>query len=187
MTHRRPPLEGVELLLIDGNNLLFRTTGGVESGALIGMLAKLQASPAASVATIMVLDGHAAPGAPQRQRVSARLEVRHAGSQKADDALVQLVNARPPAERSRVLLVTDDRALTERARTAGGRTQRLDWLQGLLDRSRPAGMRGTGIGGGSGPAQSARVREQEMDQDRPPWKPGRGATRKVGNPKRGRR
>lgn len=174
----RRPLDDVELLIIDGNNLLHRTAGSVESGALRVLLAQLRQLVGPPVQTVLMLDGHAAPGSPARQRISGSLEVRQSGTASADDAIIELLAARPWAARARTIVVSDDRALVERARTAGGRTQRLEWLQALLARPQGGG-RGT-IGRarppGSGPP---------ADEEREPWRPGRGATRKRGNPRRG--
>ncbi len=172
-------LDEIELVVVDGNNLLYRTTGGVEAAAVRPLLAGLQAAIRAPIEKIVVLDGHPAPGTPARQRIAGTLELRHAGSVKADDAIVQLLTARPYAARARTLVVTDDRGLTERTRSAGGRTQRLQWLTSLLER--PARASGAPIGGGRPPRKSP-----PPDPDREAWKPGRGATKKRGNPRRGR-
>ena len=124
-----------------------------------------------------MLDGHAASRSGRHERIAAHLEVRHSGSRSADDALLELVEAQPPLRSRGAVVVTDDRALTERVRTAGGRTQRLDWLISLIgDRGRQPAER---TGGGRG-----RGRSDESRDERPPWKPGRGATRKHGNPHR---
>lgn len=182
MTPRRP-LDDVELLIVDGNNLLHRTSGGVEHGALRSLLAQLRGVLEPPTQAILMLDGHPAPGSPARQRVSGSLEVRHSGSTSADDAIVQVLTARPYAARARTLVVSDDRSLVERSRSAGGRTQRLEWLQKLL--ARPPRSTGAAIGRRQPPPPPSASRE--ADEDRTAWRPGRGATKKVGNPKRARR
>ena len=167
----RSPLDGVRLLLIDGNNLLHRISGAAGEGEVRLLLARLRGVLPAGMETIFLLDGHPAPGAPQRQKITPSLELRHAGRQTADDAIVGLVSGRPAAARAATLTVTDDRSLTERVRTTGGRTQRLAWLEGLLDR----------------PARRALLppdAPSDGEDEREPWKPGRGATRKRGNPRR---
>ncbi|HWH23832.1 MAG TPA: hypothetical protein VNW68_02945 [Candidatus Limnocylindria bacterium] len=175
MSPSRPALEGVRLLLIDGNNLLHRISGGAGDGEVRVLLARLRGALPAGLETIVMLDGHPAPGTPQRQRVAAGLELRHAGRQTADDAIVGLLAGRPPAGRAATLTVTDDRALTERVRSAGGRTQRLAWLEALLDRRvRPA----------PAPGGMPDKDPDDGESERPAWKPGRGATRKRGNPRR---
>ena len=80
----------------------------------------------------------------------------------------------------RITLVSDDRALTDRARHLGAMTQRLDWLQNLLDHPPPAAAK-AGIGARKPP------RPPRAEPEREPWQPGRGATRKRGNPRRERR
>jgi hypothetical protein len=176
----RRPLDDVELLIIDGNNLLHRTAGSVESGALRALLAQLRQHVGPGVQTVLMLDGHAAPGSPARQRISGSLEVRQSGSATADDAIVELLAARPYTARARTVIVSDDRALVERARSAGGRTQRLDWLQALL-----AGPPGGGSGSIGRPRRPPSG--PPADEERESWRPGRGATRKRGNPRRGHR
>ena len=182
----RGTLDDIELVLVDGNNLLHRTSGGIERAAQRALLAKLQAALPSPVKAVFMLDGHAAPGTPARERISGSLEVRHAGSGGADDAIVQLVTARPYAARAQTLVVTDDRALTERTRSAGGRTQRLGWLQALLERP-PRQPTGSTAGAGRPVATPPRPTDRSSDDrsDRDAWRPGRGATRKKGNPRRG--
>ena len=173
-------LAGVERLLIDGNNLLHRMSGGVDPGALRLLLARLRGALPATVAAILMLDGHPASGTDRRQRVTRNLEIHHAGSLTADDALLNLVRDQAPHTRATTTIVTDDRALTERARHLGARTQRLVWLEQLLT----AGGGGrTTIGSGSRPGLPPEP--PGADDEREPWKPGRGATRKRGNPRRG--
>jgi rRNA-processing protein FCF1 len=124
------PFAGIERLLIDGNNLLHRVSGGVDQGALRGLLARLQNALPPAVEAIVMLDGHAAPGTARQQKVAANLEIRHAGSLSADDALLNLVRDRP----AWTTLVSDDRALRDKARNLGASTQRLAWLEALLAR-----------------------------------------------------
>jgi rRNA-processing protein FCF1 len=170
----RGPFAGVARLLIDGNNLLHRTAGSADAANVRLLLARLRAAMPAEVATTLMLDGHPAPGEGRQVAITRGLEVRHAGGRSADDALIEIVLAETPWARSRITLVSDDRALVERARTLGARTQRLAWLDQLLTRPgaspRPPS--------GPGPARDA------VDDERTPWKSGRGATRKKGNPRR---
>ena len=177
---RAAGLEGTEVLLIDGNNLLHRVARGAEPELQRALLARLRLAIPQSVPTIVMLDGHTVPGTGAREHVAGNFEVRHAGSVSADDAIVALVEQRPVTQRHAVLLVTDDRALTERVRTLGARTQRLRWLEAILDNP-PRPQRGSAIGCRSRPPVAAPAAEAE---DRQPWTPGRGATRKRGNPRR---
>ena len=177
----RAPLADVDLLLVDGNNLLHRTTGGVEAAAVRGLVTRLRALPGRP-STIILLDGHAAPGVSSVERAGRGLEIRRAGVPSADDVLVDLARAQPIDQRARTLVVTDDRALTERVRAIGGRTQRLAWLEGLL--ARPPG-RVVGVGR---PHVAVTPAPGAEEDERTAWQPGRGATRKTGNPRRaGRR
>ncbi len=178
----RASLAGVARLLIDGNNLLHRTAGTADPGAQRALLARLRGGLPAEVHTIVMLDGHAAPGTDRRQRVARNLEIHHAGSLTADDALLNIVRDQPGAKRATLTLVTDDRALTDKARHLGAHTNRLDWLEEVL-----GGRAAPGAGIGSGVKSVARPAQQDApEEEREPWRPGRGATRKRGNPRRGR-
>jgi hypothetical protein len=172
-------LEGITRLLIDGNNLLHRTSGSVDAGAQRLLLAKLNGVIPPTIHTVLMLDGHAASGTDRRQRVRRGLEIHHAGSLSADDALLLLIRDIAQADRPQVTLVSDDRTLYEKARHLGARTQRLAWLEALLERPQPE-SRAVRVGAGKPPAQPA-----PAEPEREPWKPGRGATRKRGNPRRG--
>lgn len=175
-------LTGIARILIDGNNLLHRTSGAADAGAQRLLLARLSQSIPTTIETVVMLDGHAAAGTDRRQRVRRGLEIHHAGSLSADDALLNIVRDTPFGNRASVVLVSDDRALYEKARHLGVRTQRLAWLEALLDR--PAGdSRPVSAGAGRPPRQAPPPPEAERE----PWQPGRGATTKRGNPRRGRR
>jgi rRNA-processing protein FCF1 len=175
------PLDGIDRLLIDGNNLLHRISGSVDPGAIRLLLARLSGAIPATLPTIVMLDGHAASGTDRHQRIRRGLEIHHAGSLSADDALLNLVKDTSPRDRTGVILVTDDRALTDKTRHLGAHTQRLDWLQQILD-GKPAGANAS-IGRKGVPPPTPTT----SDDDRQPWQPGRGATTKKGNPRRTRR
>jgi hypothetical protein len=186
------PLEGTARLYVDGTNLLHalgRARGAtpaegapLPAAALVGRLRALV--PAATAVTI-VLDGTPAPGAVGR-RVTSGVEVRYAGSRSADVLLHDLARTTPNPELT--LVVTDDIELGRALRALGARTAHGSWLAGRLDRQRlmapAAGRPRPPLGGRAGPG-SGRA-ETEADRDAPRWKPGRGATKKTGNPKRGR-
>lgn len=194
-------LDGTALLLIDGNNLLHRVAGSTEVGALRLLLARLQAAIPPSLETLFVLDGSPDPRAPRHQLVRRGLEIRHSGASDADTLLVEIVSGRPWEERAWAVVVTDDRGLTERVRRTGGRTARLHELEALLARSRQpsaaqrAGTsppRTVGIGAPArhrwAPGVRSTAGDDAGDGDaRVPWGPGRGATKKKGNPSRGRK
>jgi len=173
-------LDGIARLLIDGNNLLYRVSGGVAEGSIRLLLAKLGNVVPPEIDTIVMLDGHPAAGTDRRQRIRRGLEIHHAGGLSADDALLNIVRDIAATDRAGVAIVTDDRSLTEKARHLGARTKRLDWLEGLLERPAPQSRRvSIGRTGVPQPAQP--------DTERQPWQPGRGATTKRGNPRRRRR
>ena len=119
---------GIERLLIDGNNLLHRVSGGVDPGALRGLLPRLSAAIPATISVIVMLDGHAAPGSGRVHRVRPGLEIRQSGSLSADEALLNLVRERS----GWTTLVSDDRALRDKARSLGASTERLDWLESVM-------------------------------------------------------
>jgi hypothetical protein len=123
------------------------------------------------------------------RRLTSGIEVRYAGRRSADMLLGDLAVIAPEG----TLVVTDDIALATNMRASGARTARTAWLAERLARQRltapaagrpkpPPGQR-PGSGAGGGGRGDAAVPED----DGPRWKPGRGATRKTGNPKRGRR
>ncbi len=140
----RQPFAAIDRLLIDGNNLLHRRSGGADPSALRALLPRLSVVIPAHINTIVMLDGHAAPGSGRVQRVRAGLEIRQAGSLSADEALLNLVRDSPRG----TTLVSDDRALRDKAMSLGAHTVRLAWLEELLDPavSRPSPGGGVGLG-----------------------------------------
>ena len=169
-------LDGIDVLLIDGNNLLHRVSGSADPTAQRTLIPRLRNALPSSVATILMLDGRADPGTTHKQRISKGFEVRHSGAASADDSIVWLVQDIVHANRASVMVVSDDRALRDRARQLGALTERLDWLERLI--GQPS-SRGGGIGAGPLP-----VDKPESEDDRAPWRPGRHATKKRGNPRR---
>src|SRR3990170_3969759 len=123
MSEKTPFVE-VGLVVVDGNNLLHRTAGGPGPTAARLLLARLRAALPAGVRAIVVLDGPPDPGGPLREVIAPSLEVRHSGRQSADDVIVAIVDQQSYADRARTIVVTDDRALTERVRHLGGRPAR---------------------------------------------------------------
>jgi hypothetical protein len=171
------PLDGTIRLLVDGTNLLHALARGPDPLPAAALIGRLRALVPAGVAVTVVLDGSPAPGGAGR-RVAAGVEVRHAGRRSADALLTDLTAARPAG----VLVVTDDQALTAALRSLGARTVRSRWLADRLGRQRLVAP----AAGRSRPPAPAQPPD-ETGEDRARWKPGRGATRKTGNPKRGRR
>lgn len=177
----RAALEGIDILLIDGNNVLHRLAGAADPAAQRTLLPRLRAAIPDTVATIFMLDGHADAGAYGRERVRPGFEIRHSGSFSGDDALLKLIRDASPSQRHGMTLVSDDIALSNRARMLGARTRRLAWLEVLIGMPR---QRRASIGAGRPVGQSGSHENEEPDE-RTPWQPGRGATRKRGNPRRG--
>lgn len=172
------PLDGIDRLLIDGNNLLHRMSGNADPGSVRLLLAKLSGAMPDTTPTIVMFDGHAASGTDRQQRIRRGLDVQAAGSISADEALLNIIRDTSANKRAGVTIVTDDRPLTEKARHLGARTKRLDWLEQLL--AAPGVSSNTGIGRkGVRPPP-----KPETGDEREPWTPGRGATKKKGNPKR---
>lgn len=177
------PLAGTDRLLIDGSNLLhaLRRDGvGAPPAALIG---RLRGVVPAGVGIELVLDGQPDPGM-HGARVASGLVVRHGGRRTGDQVLIRLVDEARAAGESReavdnILVVTDDRMLRVALRDRGVRTAGTSWLIGRLDRGRLAAP-STGNARGPAPVKRADAR----DEERPGWRPGRGATTKHGNPKR---
>ncbi len=183
-------LEGTQVLLIDGNNLLHRVAGSVDPSAQRLLLARLRGAIPAALATVLMLDGHADSGTNRSEKVGRGLEIRHSGSISADDAILRLIDKYAPSDRAGITVVSDDRALTDRARHRGAHTQKLAWLESVID---TPGSAGAAIGTGKHPSGPPSTHRAEVGQhsagpsdsdDREPWRPGRGATRKRGNPKR---
>jgi len=175
-------LEGVVVLLIDGNNLLHRVAGSVEPGAQRLLLARLRGAIPATLATVLMLDGHADSGTNRTEKVGRGLEIRHSGSISADDVILRLIDRYQPSERAGITVVSDDRRLTDRARHLGAHTQKLVWLEKVIGMP---GQKGAAIGAGKPPANVGQPSAgPDATSDREPWRPGRGATRKRGNPKR---
>lgn len=183
----RSPLEGTSTLIVDGTNLLYRlgSPGAAPPAAIIG---RLRAAIPAPVDIELVFDGmgHGVFG-----RVAQGMHVRYAGRRTADEVILELAGAaaidarRRPVGGAGVLAVTNDRELRGLLQAAGARTASLQWLLGRLDlpvlaspatgnRRPPAASRDAG---GAGPGTSD-------DDDRPRWKPGRGATAKKGPARR---
>jgi hypothetical protein len=239
--YRKPqaPVPDLELLVIDGDNLLHRVRGMRDDAGLHWLLPRLRAWRPAGVQVLLMLDGSPGPGMGRRQQAAPGIQMQHSGRLDADTAIVELVRARGYAERMRTVVVTDDRQLSDRVRYGGVLVRRLDWLIDLLGRpnpgsaeaaksvamtgpatirTAPAASRTTsasgsgpgrpspgagqpsprapraaagrarppvGIGGGKPPRPDATTPiVRDPDDAHEPWKPGRGATTKRGNPRR---
>lgn len=191
MTRTAPnPLAGVELLLVDGTNLLHairRGAGPAPSSAVIG---RLRAAVPADVRVEIVFDGPPPPGS--GGRIAHGVGVRYAGRISADDHIRALVDTLPrprPGEDQPVLVVTDDAELRRSLRDVGVTTARTAWLMARLDRTT---LSAPSVGAGKAPRPGASIGSgasagepgQGSDAARRPWRPGRGATSKTGNPRK---
>ncbi len=178
----RSPLEGTSRLIVDGTNLLYRlgSAGAAPPAAVIG---RLRAAIPGTVAIDLVFDGvgHGVFG-----RVAQGMYVRYSGRRTADEVILELASQATvtrgagPAAGDRVLVVSNDRELRALLAATGARTAPLQWLLSRLDlpflASPAPGNRRPPIGA----APVGNGRDAKDDDDRPRWKPGRGATSKVG-------
>ena len=180
-------LEDVQLVLVDGDNLLHGVRGTRDEGGVAWLLPRLRAWRPEGVDIVVSLDGHPVPGESSRQRVTKGIEVHHSGSRSGDDMLVSLLSARSYGDRARTVVITRDRGLQARAHAAGGQTRSVDWL--LRQMNDPASgadgaLKPVGIGAGKPPPKRDLDPPLSDNDDRGGWQPGRGATRKRGNPRR---
>ena len=179
MPRRRPdPLLGASRLLVDGTNVLHALGDGTRPLPPAAVVGRLRALVPAGVRIVVVLDGTPAPGAPDRG-ITSGVEVRHAGRRPADDLLRELAVAAPAG----TLVVTDDGALAAALRAIGASIAPTSWLATRLARQRL----GAPAAGRPMPAQAPRVPDRDAEPERPAWRPGRRATVKRGNPRRGHR
>ncbi len=181
----KDPLAGTDRLLIDGNNLLHvmsRKPGAAPQASLIG---RLRGMVPASIGIELVFDG--APDRGMRgERVASGLIVRYAGRRTADEVLLSLVEeTRSTAgleATGGLLVVSDDHALRTALRVKGARTAGSAWLLGRLARPK---LSAPSVGNRR-PARGGPSDDSMLGPESPRWKPGRGATAKKGNPRRGR-
>jgi hypothetical protein len=178
-----PPLPGdLAFVLIDGDNLLHRVRGTRDEGAVRWLLPRLRAWRPDGIRIVLMLDGHPEPGESFRRQIVTGIESHYSGDVDGDTALIRLLASRPYADRIRSVLITDDRALADRARHLHALVRRLDWFVGQLasgasaalagapsrvsegaadaprdvaeGRSRPPGGRPTGLGAGRPPRRA---------------------------------
>ena len=189
---RSDPLAGTERLIVDGSNLLYalgrRGGGPAPAATLIG---RLRGAIPPAVRIELVFDGPPDAGL-RGTRIASGLTVRHSGRYSADSLIDRLladaIGTGGTAEAahaagSAILVVSDDIELGRAIRRRGGRTADTAWLTRRLEReslSAPAaGNRrrpGPPVDPSGGP-------DEDADERR--WRPGRGATKKTGNPRRG--
>ncbi len=185
MAQPRDPLIDTDRLLVDGSNLLHalaRRGGPAPQAALIG---RLRAAIPPTIGVELVFDGPPDRGM-RDARIASGLIVRHAGRRSADETLLGLVDqargAAGPSGAARILVITDDRELRSALHAKGARTAGTAWLLGRLERRASVAP----SVGNRRPPSPAPAGHAADDDDRRPWKPGRGATVKRGNPRRRR-
>jgi hypothetical protein len=173
---RRSRLTDVERLIVDGSNLLHALRRGPEPLPAATLIGRLRGVIEPSIRIEVILDGPP-QGSVGGSRIASGVTVRFGGRHSADALIANLVTE--AAEPETLLVVTDDGELTTRIRRAGARTARTEWLIARLDRARLASP---SVGRPKPPPPAATP--APADDDGPRWKPGRGATKKRGNPKR---
>ena len=140
--------------------------------ALIG---RLRAIIPAGTAIELVFDGPPERGL-RGERIASGVRVRYSGARSADFVILSLADdvraTAGPEATDGLLVVTDDRDLRGRLRTKGARTAGAHGSSG-------AWIEAAGVPLGRKPA-SATDEADDADEDRPGWKPGRGATTKRG-------
>jgi len=179
-------IDDVDLLLIDGDNLLHDVRGARDEGGVAWLLPRLSGWRPPHVRIIVGLDGHPATGETSRKKATRGIEFHYSRRRSADDMLIDLLKAQPFAGRSRTAVVTRDRGLQARASRAGAQTRSVNWLMRQVSRP-PRGAKGassTGIGQGKPTARPHYDPYAPAEDGGGSWEPGRGATRKKGNPKR---
>lgn len=204
---RADRLAGIERLIVDGTNVshaLGNERGPLPPAALIG---RLRTVVPANVAIDLVFDGPPAPGL--GRRIGPGLRVHHAADRPADDLIVSLLieaarTEHPPSERGRdtghrsgsrlepigrprALVVTDDVELARRVGRRGAATAPVRWLLARLARptlAAPAAGRRRPPPEFAATVVPRSVATGAEPPDPEPWRPGRGATKKRGNPRR---
>ena len=157
--------------------------------ALVG---RLRGAIPPTVGIELVFDGQPERGL-RGERIASGLVVRHSGRRTADELIVQLVQdaraAAGPRGADNVLVITDDAELRGSVSALGAQTTRSPWLVARLARERIEGP----ATGNPRPPRAPRSSEPAgpgprpgpgPEEDAPGWRPGRGATKKRGNPRR---
>ena len=189
MTTRRDPLAGVELLVVDGSNLLHALRGRAsEVGPAAAIVGRLRGVIPGETSIQLVFDGPPDRGL-STARIASGLGVRYAGRRSADDVIVQIArDSHAAGSAASVLVVTDDRDLGARIRRWDAKVIGTAWLVGRLGRAR---LSSPSSGRAKPPPEDATLglgeagsSKDEVPETRRPWQPGRGATTKRGNPRR---
>jgi hypothetical protein len=177
----RDPLANTTRLVVDGTNLLYALSRDAERQPPAALIGRLRAIIPAAIAIELVFDGPAERGL-RGERIASGVRVRYSGARSADSVILTLVDEASLGgldATGEILVVTDDRDLRNRLRVRGARSAGAAWLIGRLDRGKLAAP----SAGNRRPPPSATA----DDDERPGWKPGRGATVKRGPSRKGRR
>jgi hypothetical protein len=176
----RDPLANTSRLVVDGTNLLYALARGADRQPPAALIGRLRAIIPAAIAIELVFDGPPERGL-RGERIASGVHVRYAGARSADAVILALADdasAAGGAEATAgMLVVTDDRDLRNRLRARGARSAGTSWLIGRLDRGRLAAP-------APGNRRPPRSDPADRDDDRPGWRPGRGATTKRGPARR---
>jgi hypothetical protein len=179
----RDPLLGVDRLIVDGTNLLYalsRGTGPAPAPTLIG---RLRGAIPPSIRIELLFDGPSEPRM-RSARIASGVNVQYAGRLSADELALRLVTeatgGRPdqPGGIPTLLVVTDDGRLARELRARGAATIGASWLVRRLDRPRLSSV------SAGRPRPVPPAVDEAAGDNRIGWRPGRGATTKVGNPHR---
>ena len=76
-------IDELDLLLIDGDNLLHDVRGARDEGGVAWLLPRLSGWRPAHLRIVLGLDGHPAPGEANRSRVTRGIEFHHSGRRSA--------------------------------------------------------------------------------------------------------
>jgi hypothetical protein len=208
------PLAGVELVLIDGNNLLYalrgRGAGGVggsshEAGAAGGppppasaIIGRIRSAIPPSVKVELIFDG--SPSG-ITGRLATGMSVEYSRRATADEVILNRISRQleegGPASTWPILAVTDDRGLRDGVRTRGGRSAGTAWLMRRLEgaerpiRGRPGSTptarpkAGTALGHGRPPREGGWSGGEAHGRGGPPQRGGGPPNRGGGPPNRG--
>lgn len=203
---RADRLAGIERLVVDGTNVIHALGTGRGPAPPASLIGRLRAVVPPPIAIDLVFDEPPAPGL--GRRIGPGLRVHHAADRPADDLIVGLVaeaaarsrpglSSRPAGlgqeatsshrDPVRILVVSDDAELCRRVRHHGAATAPVRWLVARLSRPRlvaPAAGRRRPPTPAASSASPAGPEVATDGDDREPWRPGRGATKKRGNPRR---
>ena len=184
MTDRpRDPLANTTRLVVDGSNLLHALSHGDQPQPPAALIGRLRAIIPAGTAIELVFDGPPERGL-RGERIASGVRVRYSGARSADSVILSLADdvraTAGPEATDGLLVVSDDRDLRGRLRTKGARTAGAAWLIGRLERGKLSAP-------SAGNRRPPPIDAVDPDEDRPAWKPGRGATRKRGPSRRHRK